>query len=272
MYSGLTFTRFSGRLIGAHQQIDRIARRHTGELLGSKSFFPGIGTILKFEGKDGPDGIKRKSPGHNEPWHFFNPLDDNNKEYARLLAVHYDGLVKQLRLQDKERAAFEAAWLAHTIIDGLTPAHHFPFEQKISELRGGKPNGTRITYSDKLIFKGDTLGKTFSNMLKAWGPKGIFTAHFMFEFGFSFIIKPLRFPDARPKPSDLRGVESIGYTEYFMQIARQIAMMDLYEQYIAKGWTSKLTRQIRQELAPLMVKAVTVIWYQAVQEAERGKK
>ncbi len=267
MYSGLTFTRYSGRIIGAHQQIDRIAARHLRELLPHSSFFPSVRSILSFEGKNGPDGIKRKSPGQNEPWHFFDPLSDAADDYKKLLAVHYDGLVKELREKNNERAAFEAAWLAHAVVDGLTPAHHFPYEQEISRLRGGKANSTRQTYRDKLLFRGDTHRKTMHNMMQAWGPRGIFTAHFMFEWGFSFIIKPLRFPDARPQPTDLKGIDSIGYQEYFMQAAREIAMLNIYTQFVKKGWTSKLTRQIRQQLAPIMVRTVTTIWYQAAVEA-----
>ena len=39
---------------------------------------------------------------------------------------------------DKTRAAFEAAWLAHALTDGLTPAHHYPYQEAVSELMSDK--------------------------------------------------------------------------------------------------------------------------------------
>src|SRR5436190_16657511 len=126
MYSGTTLTKLSGRLMGAHQKIDRIARRHLTTLTDTDVPFPTIKNILHFEGKNGPDGIKRKSPAQDEPWHFFSPFDDTDSKIVKLINEHYDKLVEQLKADNQERAAFEAAWLAHTLVDGLTPAHYYP--------------------------------------------------------------------------------------------------------------------------------------------------
>jgi hypothetical protein len=60
MYSGTTLTPISGRLFGAHQKIDRVARK-SFESLTPKAEFPAIKEILHFEGVNGPDAIKRKS-------------------------------------------------------------------------------------------------------------------------------------------------------------------------------------------------------------------
>ncbi|CAN5409637.1 hypothetical protein BH10PAT3_BH10PAT3_3380 [soil metagenome] len=267
MFSGLEFTNYSGRLIGGHQQVDRIARRHLNELLAYETPFPKIRQILQFEGRKGPDGIKVKSPAKDEPWHFFDPLSDNTDAFMKLLSIHYKGLTRELRAENNERAAFEAAWLAHAIVDGLTPAHHYPFEEKISELRGGESNATRTSYKKKIVFKGKNKRTTANNMFKAFGPRGIYVSHWIFEWGFSAIIRPLRFPDARPKKTDILGIESFGYKEYFMQAARHIAMLHLYEEFLDKGWTPVLSRKIRQDLAPLMIKTVTTLWYQAAKEA-----
>ena len=133
MYSGLVLTKYSGRLMGAHQKIDRVARRHLSEIMAADVVFPRISEILRFEGKNGPDGIKRKSPGKDEPWHYLDPLSGDASEFLAILDEHYMGLVTHLRAGNTERAAFEAAWLAHAIVDGLTPAHHYPQEQKYTE-------------------------------------------------------------------------------------------------------------------------------------------
>lgn len=268
MYSGLELTRYSGRLIGAHQKIDQVARRHLKELLAPQASFPGIRAILHFEGRNGPDGIKLKSPSKNEPWHFFDPLkDEDSKEFLKLIRVHYNGLVKELKAGDHTRSAFEASWLAHAVVDGLTPAHHYPFEAKLAELRSEAPPSAHTTYK-KVLFSGRTKRKTLKNIVKAYGPRGLYMGHWVFEWGFSAIIKPLRFPDARPSPQDIARLKKIGYEVYFQHAAVQVAQWHMFEEYLSRGWNSRLARQARQDLAPLMIRVVTLLWYSAAMEAE----
>lgn len=268
MYSGLEFTKYSGQLMGGHQKIDRVSRRHLQELLSADTRFPKIREILHFEGKNGPDGIKIKSPAKNEPWHYFEPLEGDTTEFMKLLNGHYKQLVVEMRAYNKERSAFEVAWFAHAIVDGLTPAHHYPFAEKISELRGGADNSTRTSYKKKLVFTGATKRETARNMVKAYGPRGLYMAHWLFEFGFGFIVKPLRFPDARPTTADVALARELGYEEYYLRQARNVARLHLFEMYLDGGWTTKLSRLVREELAPTIIRTVTILWYMAAQEAE----
>jgi len=108
---------YSGRLLGAHQKIDRVARRHLEYLLPGVTF-PDTKTILHFEGDNGPDAIKRKSPAKDEPWHYFQPFDDSDRQLLQLIDEHYRTLVAALRRHDDIRAGFEAAWLAHALAVG----------------------------------------------------------------------------------------------------------------------------------------------------------
>jgi len=126
MYAGTTFRRDSGRIVGVHQKIDRASRRLLKKLIGKDAAFPSISQILHFEGINGPDGIKRKSPSKDEPWHYIDPTKDDDRALIGLINDHMANLVVALRTKNDERAAFEAAWLAHAIVDGLTPAHHYP--------------------------------------------------------------------------------------------------------------------------------------------------
>lgn len=267
MYSGLVLTKYSGRLMGAHQKIDRVARRHVGELLPKNEVFPSIGNVLKFEGKNGPDGIKRKSPAKDEPWHFLNPLGDDHDEFLQIIAGHYTELVTYLNQGNTERAAFEAAWLAHAVVDGLTPAHHYPYEEKVAELRKDGGNQSRNTIAKKLIFQGDTAAETVKNTYKVYGPKGLLTSHVLFELGFMFIIRPLRFPDARPNDAEIAEALQLSPEEFFMRRAREVAVLDYFERYLDKGWTRKLSSDVRHQLAPLMVRTVTLLWYKACEDA-----
>lgn len=253
--------------MGAHQKIDRIARTHLAELLPAGAGFPRIRTILHFEGKNGPDGIKRKSPARNEPWHFIDPLAaDKDKEFTKLIEGHYSQLVIELKAKNNERAGFEAAWLAHAIVDGLTPAHHHPYEAQINALRS-LGISSRTTISEKLIFRGDTKAQTVINTFKAYGPRGLYMGHVLFELGFAWIIRPLRFPDARPSRIEIKNTSLLEPMEFFMQRAREVAVLDLFNAYLKKGWSSKITRQMRQQLAPIIIRTVTTMWYKAAVEA-----
>ena len=267
MYSGTTFTRYSGRVIGAHQKIDKVARRHLARLLPKDSLFPKSGKILYFEGKHGPDAIKRKSPAKDEPWHYYSPFDDDDSQLIELINGHYEQLVREIKKGNDERIAFEAAWLAHALVDGLTPAHHYPYEEKLSELRSGEGIETRTSVKSKLVMPGETRREKVKNNWKMWGPKGLFTTHGLFEMGIATIIAPLKFGEAIPKEEDLEVMSKIGPVEWFKRAAREIAVLDMYDRYYQKGWTPKLAWQVRHKLGPIIVQTVTLTWHSALVDA-----
>lgn len=268
MYSGLTLTRASGRLVGAHQKIDRIARRHLEQVTVPGIRFPSIKTILHFEGRNGPDGIKRKSPAQDEPWHYFSPFDSDDTLLLELIDDHYKKLVAALAEADDVVAGFEAAWLAHAVVDGLTPAHHYPYEEKLDELRGGQGKETRVTYRDKLVMPGGTSRETIANNWKMWGPKGLLTTHIAFEWGVSSIMVPMRMgKKTSPSLAEMAEVRRLSATDYFARSAKEVAAYGLYDEFYKHGWTAKLARTVRQQLVPSVVKTVTLIWYKAAYDA-----
>jgi hypothetical protein len=271
VYSGTTFTKVSGRILGAHQKIDRIARRHLRTLISANEDFPLIREILQFEGLNGPDGIKRKSPAKDEPWHFYNPADTSDTTLLELIADHYQQLVIALKDHNREHASFQAAWMAHAIVDGLTPAHHYPYDEKLSELRGGEGQESRTTIKAKLVMPGETRRAKVKNNWKMWGPKGLFTTHTMFEMGVATLIMPLTFSEVRPRLNDTTRAEQLGVVEYFKQAAQEVAALQLYEAYYRKGWTPRMALRIRQDLGPIMVRTVTLSWWLAAKEAGLNK-
>lgn len=268
MYSGSTVTPLSGRVLGAHQKIDRVARKHLSKITHKSTKFPTSRQILHFEGYKGPDALKRKSPAQNEPWHYYSPFDDNDSQLIELISDHYNLLIKQLRVDNRERAAFEAAWLAHAIVDGLTPAHHYPYEEKLTELRGGRGLDTRNSVKEKIILPGSTKHQRVKNNWKVWGPKGLMTTHGLFEFGIATLIAPLTFSDSVPTKAQLNQVVDIGVLEWFKRSAREIAVLDLYDRYYKRGWTTKLSLDVRHKLAPTIIRAVALAWYLAMVEAK----
>lgn len=254
-------------ILHAHQKIDRVAHRHLRGLTASDIFFPALKNIYHFEGNNGPDATKLKNKENVEqPWHFINPLDIDDTDLHRYITDHYDALVKALKNKDEVRSAFEASWLAHALVDGLTPAHHYPYEQALEELRG-ETRHSRKGLVGRAYVKGETHRDSLKRSLRLIGPKGLLTTHALFEGGAFTIMVPLRLKSAVPTPHDVRAIRRDGIVRYFQEVAKEIASYDMYERFYQHGWTSKLTRDVRRELAPRMVKMVTLAWYAALCDA-----
>jgi hypothetical protein len=266
MYSGSTLNAYSGRLLGAHQKIDRLAYRHLQRLL-PECQFPAVKSILHFEGHNGPDAIKRKSPAKDEPWHYLQPFDLQDTQLITLIENHYGRLVAALKAGDNVRASFEAAWLSHAIVDGLTPAHHYPYEEKLIELRQGRGIEDRTTIGKKLIMPGPTPSHQIRNNWKMWGPKGLFTTHAGFEAGVAFLIAPLSLRRFQPEADKIASFVAQPLGHWFRQAAQEVARMELYDAFYESGWTIPLARRVRKQLAPALVQAVTLVWYGALREA-----
>ncbi len=266
MYSGTTLTPLSGRLLGAHQKFDRVARKQLAKLLPDNKVFPSSRKILHFEGKNGPDAIKRKSPAKDEPWHYYSPFDEDDSQLLELINDHYQQLVKELKKNNRERISFESAWLAHAIVDGLTPAHHYPYEQKLSELRG-EGIETRDTVKKKIIIGGENRRDQIKKNWKVWGPKGLLTTHGLFEVGIASIIAPLSIANAYPSRKEIETALEIGPIELFKRTAKEIAILDMYERFRKRGWSTKLIIDVRNKLAPAITKTVMLIWYLSLVEA-----
>lgn len=268
MFSGIQLSHRSGNLIGTHQKVDRLARDNLTKLGVEKTDFPLKKIILRFEGRNGPDGIKTKSPAQNEPWHYIDPFDESDTELLDIIDSHTDDLIQALSEKDEVSSAFHAAWLAHAIVDGLTPAHHFPYEEELERLTGGAIE-QRTSYTKKLIMPGETISKMLKNNWDMWGVSGLLSRHQVFETGITFILAPLRMNKSLPSKTELKKIEKLGVREYFIRNARQVAMLETYERFYEKGWTNKLVRDVRNELGPTMVRCVTTIWYYCYQESKK---
>ncbi len=265
MYSGTTFHNLSGNILGAHQKLDRAAFKVLKSTAGIP-VFPPIRSIIHFEGKNGPDGIKRKSAGRNEPRHFYNPHDEHDADLPKMITEHYRQLVGELKDGNQERAAFEASWLAHALVDGLTPAHHYPYDDEMARLRGEDVDAV-TTVKDKMVLKGDTKAETLRKNWGLWGAKGLFTTHALFELGVATLIAPLRLGGKPIDETKLRAARKVGVERLFRDAAREIAALDMYEAFYARGWTVRLSSVVKKTLAPKMVEVVALAWYLAAEEA-----
>lgn len=270
MYSGTTLRTNSGKLLGAHQKFDRVARRAL-KRIAPELDFPTIKQILHFEGLNGPDGIKRKSPAQEEPWHFFDPFDASDRALLEMIAAHRINLIRALREDNQERAAFEAAWMAHALVDGLTPAHHYPYEKVIESIRG-EAKEQRNSVLKKIVYPGKTPREMLRSNWYVYGAGGAMTTHGLFELGVATAIKTFNFEKAWPNEKDMLRVQKRGIQPIFIETAQDIYRLNMYEIFMKRGWTSRLARVTGQELAPAIVKVVALAWYEAAYAAQQKKE
>lgn len=267
MYSGTTFRDRSGRRIGVHQRLDREARRLLRASLPSEINFPASKSILHFEGKNGPDGIKRKSPAQDEPWHYIDPTKPKASELLTIIDDHLANLSVALADRNKERAAFEAAWLAHAVVDGLTPPHHYPLEEKLAELRGGQGLDSRTSVRQKVVMPGKTVREKFKNNWQYWGKKGVMTSHILFELGVATTISGIKLNYTTPTGDELKQVEQEGFRECFLEALQLVNELNMYEDFMKHGWTKGLVITTRRDLVPTIVRTIDLAWYSAAVEA-----
>jgi len=263
MYAGLTFRNRSGSIVGVHQKIDRVARRQLKKHIKTSQYFPAIKQILHFEGLNGPDGIKRKSPSKDEPWHYIDPAKPEDTGLILIINDHLFNLAQALRVKNEERAAFEASWLAHAVVDGLTPAHHYPLNDKIEELFG-MPHDQRLTIKEKNIIKGNSPRDTISKNWQYWGAGGVFTAHYTYEFGVASTIASEKFEESNPSKEDISDLIENGFEAVFMASVQKIYAMKMYDEFISSGWTRDLADDTRTLLIPEIIRVVCLAWYWAV--------
>lgn len=266
MYSGTTIHHGSGRLMGVHQRIDRVARRQLRPLLPEHVYFPKAKQILRFEGVNGPDAIKRKSPARDEPWHYLDPSDANDTLLYEMIQDHQKNLTQALKDGNEERAAFEAAWMAHAIVDGLTPAHHYPLEGKLTELRG-EGIETRTSYKEKILMPGMSKRQRLKNNWEFWGAKGVMTTHVLFELGVATTTVRMKSINSVPLKRDLAQLQEEGFMAMLQDSVQHIYELNMYETFQKKGWTPKLARQTREILIPRITKMVVLAWYECARKA-----
>lgn len=261
MYSGTTFRVKSGRLMGVHQKIDRVAHRALSRKLSHTHMFPSIRDILHFEGHNGPDGIKRKSPAQDEPWHYVDPTDPADTALREMINDHMFNFTEALKSNNYHRASFEAAWLAHAITDGLTPAHHYPLEEKLEQLRDGQGLETRTSAKEKLILPGKTRRQQVRNNWEFWGAKGVMTTHVAFEMGVATVIGGRSLLVAHPSDELFDEVRRKGVIAMFDESLARIAELELYDEFSKKGWTRRLAHDTKSVLVPEIIQTVCLAWY-----------
>jgi hypothetical protein len=94
----------------------------------------------------------------------------------------------------------------------------------------------------------------------------------MFEWGVAATIAPLKLKNGYPSGNDLIRVRDETIIPIFKDAAHHIYGLHMYERFTKRGWTRRLAKETREDLAPLIVKLVTLSWYTAAYKAYGGNK
>ena len=266
----------SGELSGTHQRLDRAARAMFREMAPKGTYFPSTKEILHFEGNRGPDGLKWKSPGADEPMHFILPDDDDGK-LIQMILDHQFNLRQALIEKNEVRAAFEAAWMAHAITDGLTPAHHFPYQEAVGELMSDREYKKIFGKPVKGIMRGDSIAEAARNNWLYWGAEGYMTKHIAFEYGVALVASGMTNKSIIPKLTreeldKFCDGKKIDLAEEFYKSLHKVDRMKMYDVFRRKGWNTRLAYQSREILLPEIVKMITLGWLSSLPEASPKEK
>lgn len=260
----------TGQVAGTHQRIDQAARYAMTPLLKKGAYFPSQKEINKFEGRKGPDGLKAKSPGTDDPSHFIDPNHPKDAVLLMLIKDHYFGLKEALKAKDNVRASFEAAWMAHFIVDGLTPAHHFPMEDTVNAMMGEKDFFTFFNKPIKGIMRGDSARNFFKNNWRYWGVNGLMSRHLAFEYGVAMNVATTSYKKIAPEITS-EDLAKFDLEKDFLAFLKEINKLDLYGRFAKDGWTPEISNEVEKVLLPAIVRVVALAWASAVPPTKRKK-
>ena len=245
MNSGFTTFVTKGKIknIGVHQKLDKLAFKllpdETKRVLDLKR-------ILHFEGIDGPDGLKVKSSG--DIGHLWDPVAKTGL-LPEWIDHHFNNLVKALSKGDSVEIGFQAAWMAHYLTDGMTPAHHTDFKKE----------------ENHMIKEGATLKRIQKKWLY-WGYHGLMSSHVLFETGIAMYLMLTKVKSNFDNEL-VDEINSLGIKEVFQRETLKIAELKIYEDFMSNGWNPRLIRVIKNRVLTRIPELISATWEAAYKKS-----
>jgi hypothetical protein len=120
--------------------------------------------------------------------------------------------------------------------------------------------------------RGDNIAQAARNNWLYWGANGIITKHVAFEYGVAQAITPISMRRLAPKDLKIEDYKNADYKKAFYNSLEKIANLKMYNRFLEKGWTTELVIETCDVLIAEIIRAVSLAWADALQEAtKRGK-
>ncbi len=236
---------------GSHSTINRLAnrlvRRHTDV------DFPHWKHINKYEGWNGIDGLWLQNR-HETSRSTYNPVNDQGLGLQEV-EQQFDGLVNAWTSEDQELKARQLAYISHVITDVCTPPH-----QHGRKVEAQNPRWYSFWLKDD--WEEVVLEKNSND------------SHFKFEMSllYRLLWKPLRkgrlnrnmvmrFQRRRDRSRTL-------LQGYLRKLSLQIRNLNLFQEFVERGWTKRVDRSMRSIVMPNIVSTVATTWYLGAMEGE----
>lgn len=156
--------------------------------------------------------------------------------------------------------------MEHAIVDGLTPAHHFPLSDVKDELMTDKDFMQVFGQPIKGLMHGRNLLETMRNNWLYWGAGGHMSKHIAYEYGVLMIAAPLSAKALSVKLT-AEDLQELDTEKMFCEAFDRVRKLDLYTRFLENGWTTELALATKNKLLPEIVRAVALGWYSAAAEA-----
>ncbi|MDR0397879.1 MAG: hypothetical protein LBH36_01695 [Candidatus Nomurabacteria bacterium] len=269
MFSRYIFPDKKTEKAATHQRLDRAARRQIARHLPKGLCFPTAKEIIHFEGMNGPDGLASKKGAYiDEPYQFIPP-DFSDTRLLVCVKNHLYNLHEATKADNRVRMSFEAAWMAHMIVDGLSPPHHQPLKEQLRELDNRELSELKSRIS-RIITPGTNMKEFFELNWKRMGPRGVGTNHVMFEAGVDFLLMPYTTKQLVTSLhcEDIKRAKNGEYISMFKKSVEYIDSYQMFERYERDGWTEALAHDVRDVMVPEMIKMISLGWLAGIYKGE----
>lgn len=122
----------------------------------------------------------------------------------------------------------------------------------------------------KGLMKGRNWRETWKNNWQYWGFSGSMSQHVSYEYGVLMLVASIPIRKLIPK-INIEKFRQSDFKEEYLQAVEKMQKMQIYEDFVAKGWTVGLAYKTRDELLPMIIEMVALGWYVALEEAEQKK-